>query len=113
LDADPDPAFQFGADADPAFHFDANPDPAFLFDADPDPVSQIKGLVAGCHSFCLFFVFSAINSFIHIHTIHIYTQPFAGKLSGKNLPVVPSRESNSGLPYSKPMRYQLIHAAPS
>jgi hypothetical protein len=26
--------------------------------------------------------------------------------------VVPSRESNSGLPYSKPTRYQLIHAAP-
>jgi hypothetical protein len=30
---------------------------------------------------------------------------------GKNLPVVPSRESNSGLPYSKPTRYQLSHAA--
>ncbi len=26
--------------------------------------------------------------------------------------MVPSRESNSGLPYSKPMRYQLSHAAP-
>jgi hypothetical protein len=26
--------------------------------------------------------------------------------------VVPSRESNPGLPYSKPMRYQLSHAAP-
>jgi hypothetical protein len=26
--------------------------------------------------------------------------------------VVPSRESNSGLPYSKPTRYQLSHAAP-
>jgi hypothetical protein len=25
--------------------------------------------------------------------------------------VVPSRESNSGLPYSKPTRYQLSHAA--
>jgi hypothetical protein len=31
---------------------------------------------------------------------------------GKHLPVVPSRESNSGLPYSKPTRYQLSHAAP-
>jgi hypothetical protein len=34
-------------------------------------------------------------------------------LSGDDLPVVPSRESNSGLPYSKPTRYQLSHAAPS
>jgi hypothetical protein len=25
---------------------------------------------------------------------------------------VPRRESNSGLPYSKPTRYQLSHAAP-
>jgi hypothetical protein len=33
-------------------------------------------------------------------------------LSGKDLPVVPSRESNSGLPSSKPTRYQLSHAAP-
>jgi hypothetical protein len=32
-------------------------------------------------------------------------------LSVKHLPVVPSRESNSGLPYSKPSRYQLSHAA--
>jgi hypothetical protein len=30
----------------------------------------------------------------------------------KHLPVVPSRESNSGVPYSKPTRYQLGHAAP-
>jgi hypothetical protein len=29
----------------------------------------------------------------------------------KNLHEVPSRESNSGLPYSKPTRYQLSHAA--
>ncbi len=33
-------------------------------------------------------------------------------LSGDDLPVVPSRESNSGLPYSKPTRGQLSHAAP-
>jgi hypothetical protein len=32
-------------------------------------------------------------------------------LSGKDLPVVPSRESNPGLPSSKPTRYQLSHAA--
>ncbi len=33
-------------------------------------------------------------------------------LSGRNLHGVPSRDSNSGLPYSKPARYQLSHAAP-
>ncbi len=36
----------------------------------------------------------------------------ACKLSGTDLPVVPSRESNSGLPSSKTTRYQLSHAAP-
>jgi hypothetical protein len=36
----------------------------------------------------------------------------ACKLSGKNLPVVASRESISGLPYSEPTRYRLSHAAP-
>ncbi len=65
---------------------------------------------------------TCIHSFNHIHTIHIYPSPvaevflhlfIAGTLSGKNLPVVPSRESNSGLPYSKPTRYQLSHAAPA
>jgi hypothetical protein len=34
------------------------------------------------------------------------------RLSGRNLLGVPSRDSNSGLPYSKPARYQLSHAAP-
>ncbi len=47
--------------------------------------------------------------------LYIYPSPFAeaflrfliaGMLSGKHLPVVPSRELNSGLPYSKPTRYQ-------
>jgi hypothetical protein len=32
--------------------------------------------------------------------------------SGKHLPVVPSQESYSGLPYSKPTRDLLSHAAP-
>ncbi len=61
---------------------------------------------------------------MYIHTItfiqYIHPSPFveaplhffiASMLSGKHLPVVPSRESNSGLPYSKPTRYQLSHAA--
>jgi hypothetical protein len=33
-------------------------------------------------------------------------------LSRKNLPGVPSRDLNSGLPYSRPARYQLSYAAP-
>jgi hypothetical protein len=82
-----------------------------------------KGLVAGCHSFCLLFIFYNIHTYIHSITFiqYIYPSPFAEAslhffiaclLSGKDLPVVPSRESNSGLPYSKPTRYQLSNAAP-
>ncbi len=78
----------------------------------------LKGLVAGCHSFCLFFRFCNIHTF-NTFIQYIYPSPFAGaslhfliacKLSGINLPVVPSRISNSGLPYSKSTRYQLSHA---
>jgi hypothetical protein len=36
----------------------------------------------------------------------------AGQLGWKNLPGVPSRETNSGLPYGKPTQYQLSYAAP-
>ncbi len=56
-----------------------------------------------------------IQSSNHIHTYirrvlsHLL---IAWQLSGTDLPVVPSRESNSGLPSSKPTRYQLSHAAP-
>jgi hypothetical protein len=35
---------------------------------------NINGLVAGCHSFCLFFIFffiTYIHSFNHIQTIHL------------------------------------------
>ncbi len=40
--------------------------------------------------------------------------PFSSWLLAQwgNLPRVPSRDSNSGLPYSKPVLYQLSHAAP-
>ncbi len=67
----------------------------------------------------LFFVYFFI--FFIPNIPYIYPSPFAGaslhlliawKLSGKTLPVVPSRESNTGLPYSKPTPYQLSHAAP-
>ncbi len=73
-----------------------------------------SGLVAGCHPFCLFFIVFFYNIHTYIYSItfiqYIYPSPFAGaslhlliawKLSGKTLPVVPSRESNSGLPYIK------------
>ena len=72
----------------------------------------------------LFFVyFSYFITYIHSITFiqYIYPSPFAEAslhffiacmLSGKDLPVVPSRDLNSGLPYSKPTRYQLSHAAP-
>jgi hypothetical protein len=38
-----------------------------------------KGLVAGCHSFCLFFIFYNIHTFIHSITFiqYIYPSPFA------------------------------------
>ncbi len=84
-------------------------------------VKRFKGLVAWCHSFCLFSYFWAYT-FIRSHSYNIFirrhlpgplsisSSPY--KLSGKTLPVVPSQESNPGLPYSKPTRYQLSHAAP-
>ncbi len=79
-----------------------------------------KGLVAVCHSFLhLFFSLQYsryIHTIIHPSFINIRWGPspylHSCPLSGWNLPGVPSRDSNSGLPYSKPARYQLSHAAP-
>ncbi len=73
--------------------------------------------MAGCHSFCLFSYF--IHTFIQSQ--YIYLSPFAEAslhfliacmLSGENFLVVPSRVLNSGLHYSKRMRWQLGHVAP-
>ena len=70
--------------------------------------------------FFVYFDFYNIHTFIQSQYIH--PSPFveaslhiliACVLSGGNFPVGPSRESNSGLPYSKPTRCQLSHAAPS
>ncbi len=67
-------------------------------------------------------VFWYKHSFHHILTIHSSVATGRGsspslliacQLSGKTLPVVPCRESNSGLPYSKPTHYHLSYAAPS
>ena len=83
-------------------------------------IDTFKGLVAGCHSFCLFSCFFIIyihsfnhNTFIRRHSLKplsISSSPLSAQW--ENFPVVPSRESNSGLPYSKPTRCQLSRAAP-
>jgi hypothetical protein len=70
----------------------------------------------------LFIFFYSIHTCVHLITFiqYIYPSPFAEAslhfliacmLSGKHLHVVPSRESNSALPYSKPTRYQLSHTS--
>ncbi len=54
------------------------------------------------------------NTFIHCHSLRpLSISSYLVCSVGKHLPVVPRRESNSSLPYSKPTRYKLSHAAPS
>jgi hypothetical protein len=80
---------------------------------------SFKGLVAVATLF-IYFVFTITYIHNYISTIHSSISsrrglsPFSSllSLSGKNLPGVPSRELNSGLPYSRPARYQLSYAAP-
>jgi hypothetical protein len=69
--------------------------------------------------FLFIFIFYNIHTFIQSQYFH--SSAFAEAslhvliacmLSGEDLPAVSSRESNSGLPYSKPTRCQLSHAAP-
>ncbi len=72
--------------------------------------------MAVCHSFCIYFsLYNTVDTFIQsfIHNIRRGPSPYlhSCRLSGRNLHGVPSRDSNSGLPYSKPARYQLSHAA--
>jgi hypothetical protein len=63
-------------------------------------------------TFLFIFHIYNIHSFNHIHSIHfsvaILHLLIACKLSGKNLPVMLSRESNSGLPYSKPTEESML-----
>ncbi len=70
----------------------------------------------------LFFTLLVFLSYVqYIHTfLHPWTfaeaplhSLIADQLSGRHLPGVPSRDSNSGPPYSEPASYQLSHAAPS
>ncbi len=71
-----------------------------------------KGLVAVCHSFCIYL---SLDTFTQHSFINIGWGPspclHSCRLSGWILHGVPSRDSNSGLPYSKPARYQLSHTA--
>jgi hypothetical protein len=46
------------------------------------------------------------HSFIHKHSLRPISISSQLSLSGRNLHGVPSRDSNSGLPYSKPVRYR-------
>ncbi len=70
------------------------------------------------------FIFILYITYIHSITFIQYIYPsslaevpfhflIAGQLSGKNLPGVPSRKSNSCLPNSVPTHYILIYAIPS
>ncbi len=52
------------------------------------------------------FIFSFTDTYIHTYISSLVS------LSRKNLPGVPSRDLNLGLPYSRPARYQLSYAAP-
>ncbi len=82
---------------------------------------HFKGLVARCHSFWNFIIiFFNVHSYITI-TLHSYFTIrrslsswilIASSLSKGSLHGMPNRESNSGLPYSKPTHYQLSCAAP-
>ncbi len=91
----------------------------------PSPMRVQSLLKVWWHNATLFCLFVFITYSTDIHSITFiqftYPSPFAGaslhllialKAQWESLPVVPSRESNSGLPYSKPTRYQLSRAAP-
>ncbi len=67
--------------------------------------------------FLFILIFSSTYRTWYIHSIFIQNihplQLATRQLSGKNLPGgVPSMESNSGLPYSKPTQYHLGCVAP-
>jgi hypothetical protein len=73
-------------------------------------------------NFFVYFLYFKLHIHLlnHIHTIHFSVairqglSPYLHRWSAQweNLPVVPSRESNSGLPNSMPALYQLSNAAP-
>jgi hypothetical protein len=72
-------------------------------------VHIFKGLLARCDSFCLFWHFIEHTFIQYIHPspfdkvpLHLLIAGHCVQLSERNLPGVPSRQSNSGLPNSKP-----------
>jgi hypothetical protein len=77
----------------------------------------LKRFGGSCHSFYLFCLFHTfiitVIQYIHSYAFaEAYFLSLPYSLRGKNLPVVPSRHLNSGLPYRRPAHYQLSHAAP-
>ncbi len=63
----------------------------------------------------VFVYFEILLCIQYIHPSPLAVVPLhlliADQLSGKNLPGVPSRVSNSGLPYSKPTHYHIKYYA--
>jgi hypothetical protein len=65
-----------------------------------------------------YYTFIQIHSYTFMHTVtfaEFRSSFFIAASSGRGPPVstgMPSRDSNSGPPYSSPTRYQLSHAAP-
>jgi hypothetical protein len=86
-----------------------------------DPDIRIRNIKVWWHYlFDIFIIFNnhshstVIHSFILHHSprpVFLYLHCFFTQLE-KNLHGVPSRESNSGLPYSKPTHCKLSYAAP-
>jgi hypothetical protein len=69
--------FQLGKTAESSLNLNSNKKPKIA--ASFDIILKIKGLVAACHSFCLFFIFYNIHIFVHSITFiqYIYPSPFA------------------------------------
>ncbi len=87
----------------------------------PNHIDKIyKGLVVAAFFLYLFFMFQFHQNH-HVRTAHSSISirrslsPFLHSLllRGKNLPRMPSRDKNSGLPYRRPAHYQLSYTAPS
>ncbi len=80
-------------------------------------IRQIKGLAWPDATLFYFIDFPFIHK-IHWHTLKSMnirrgSSPFLHRwtVSGRHLPGLPSRDANSGPPYSEPTCYQLSHAA--
>ncbi len=94
-----------------------------IFRVHPSVLHTQKGLVAGCHSFCLYFIFYNLHTFIESHSCNTFIHrhllrplsislSFVRSVGNTSLWCRPSRESKLRLPNSKPTRYQLSYAAP-